>query len=229
MPKILEELQLPSLSAVIKPKEGVSLFNSGGVIKLLHADGTEQTLMTGSADGTIDLNNYYTKAEIDEMISGGTGGVGLSVEVVDERPEVGIPGVLYLVRDEDEESNFYTEYIYVNDKWELLGSTDIDLSGYALKSEIPTKTSDLVNDSGFLTEHQSLEDLATDEDLQAVDSRVSELQANLSNNYYTKTEVDELLPTAGGDINLDNYYTKQEIDDMDFAGKVRFRNWTEAE
>ena len=35
--------------------------------------------------------------------------------------------------------------------------TQNDLSGYAKSSDIPTKTSQLTNDSGFLTEHQSLE------------------------------------------------------------------------
>lgn len=32
-----------------------------------------------------------------------------------------------------------------------------DLSGYAKSSDVPTKTSQLTNDSGFLTEHQSLD------------------------------------------------------------------------
>lgn len=35
------------------------------------------------------------------------------------------------------------------------------LASYALKSEIPTKTSQLTNDSGFLTSHQSLSGYAT--------------------------------------------------------------------
>ena len=35
--------------------------------------------------------------------------------------------------------------------------TQNDLSGYAKSSDIPTKTSQLTNDSGFLTEHQSLD------------------------------------------------------------------------
>lgn len=37
----------------------------------------------------------------------------------------------------------------------------IDLSKFAKKEELPTKTSELENDSGFLTEHQSLENYAT--------------------------------------------------------------------
>ena len=35
--------------------------------------------------------------------------------------------------------------------------TQDDLSGFAKASDIPTKTSQLTNDSGFLTEHQSLD------------------------------------------------------------------------
>lgn len=35
--------------------------------------------------------------------------------------------------------------------------TQNDLSGYAKSSDVPTKTSQLTNDSGFLTEHQSLD------------------------------------------------------------------------
>ena len=38
--------------------------------------------------------------------------------------------------------------------------TQNDLTGYAKSSDIPTKTSQLTNDSGFLTEHQSLDGYA---------------------------------------------------------------------
>ena len=42
-----------------------------------------------------------------------------------------------------------------------------DLSLYALKSNIPTKTSELENDSGFLTEHQDLSEYAKSTDVNA--------------------------------------------------------------
>lgn len=37
-----------------------------------------------------------------------------------------------------------------------LGGEEVDLSGYAQKSEIPTKVSQLQNDKGYLTEHQDI-------------------------------------------------------------------------
>ena len=42
------------------------------------------------------------------------------------------------------------------------------LENYALKSEIPTKTSDLTNDSGYLTEHQSLAAYSTTTEVQSM-------------------------------------------------------------
>ena len=37
-----------------------------------------------------------------------------------------------------------------------LGCEEVDLSGYAKKSELPTKVSELKNDAGYLTEHQDI-------------------------------------------------------------------------
>jgi len=55
---------------------------------------------------------------------------------------------IYLVPKTGETNDVYDEYIYINDAWEMVGNTQIDLSGYALKSELPTKVSDLTDDSG---------------------------------------------------------------------------------
>lgn len=49
------------------------------------------------------------------------------------------------------------------------------LNSYALRSEIPTKTSDLTNDSGFLTEHQSLAAYALKSEIPTVPTNVSAL------------------------------------------------------
>lgn len=52
-------------------------------------------------------------------------------------------------------SNSYATEEYVKNKIAEaeLGGEEVDLSGYAQKSELPTKTSDLTNDSGFITEY----------------------------------------------------------------------------
>lgn len=55
----------------------------------------------------------------------------LHIEIVDELPETGSSDAIYFVPVEDpEEGNYYNEYMWINDTWELIGTTQIDLSGY---------------------------------------------------------------------------------------------------
>lgn len=115
--------------------------------------------ITSSVD---NLVYYYTKTEVDNKISQIT---ATSFLVVDSLPQTGEPNIIYLVAKSDSgEQDGYNEYIYVNGSWELIGSTDIDLSdyvtseqltstlaNYALASAIPTALSQLTNDEGFIT------------------------------------------------------------------------------
>ena len=56
---------------------------------------------------------------------------GAKIEVVTELPEIGEANVIYLVpKETEDENNVFDEYLYINDEWELIGTTDIDLSGY---------------------------------------------------------------------------------------------------
>ena len=109
-----------------------------------------------------DLQNYYLKEEIDEKISSIP---KFSIEVVETLPTENISTTtIYLVLTGEETDNIYTEYIYT-DKWEKLGTQKIDLTNYYTISQItellkkkantesiPTKTSDLENDSKFIKE-----------------------------------------------------------------------------
>ena len=62
--------------------------------------------------------------------------VTFSVEVVESLPTTGKDKVLYLVEDASAAAGTYIEYIWVNNAFEQIGSTAIDLSGYALKTEV---------------------------------------------------------------------------------------------
>lgn len=44
---------------------------------------------------------------------------------------------IYLVPKTGETNDVYDEYVYINNNWEMVGNTQIDLSDYALKSELP--------------------------------------------------------------------------------------------
>ena len=93
-------------------------------------------------------NEIYTKTEVQNLINNIS---TLNIEVVASLPATGDTTTIYLVPNTSSGNNVYDEYLYANNKWEIIGSTQIDLSGYAKKTEIPTKVSQLENDSGFIT------------------------------------------------------------------------------
>lgn len=60
----------------------------------------------------------------------------LKKEVVDTLPSTGEDDVIYLVKDsKGKDNNVYLEYLWL-DKWELIGSTEVDLSGYAKTEDL---------------------------------------------------------------------------------------------
>lgn len=105
-----------------------------------------------------DLSNYYTKAdtytqeEIDELLAR-----RLNFEVVYELPmeNIGL-STIYLVRRSSggngKPSDAYDEYIYANGGWELIGDTDIDLSGYYTKEETDGLMRELSESGGEISQ-----------------------------------------------------------------------------
>ena len=72
--------------------------------------------------------------------SGGSG-KGAKIEVVTELPETGESNVIYLVPKQDTGDNdVFDEYVWVNNDWELIGTTDIDLSNYLAKDNTTSYT-----------------------------------------------------------------------------------------
>ncbi len=83
------------------------------------------------------LQNYYTKEEVNQLISVIP---RFDIEVVEELPTEDISETtIYLVPSADPQTaNSYDEFIYVSGAWEQIGSTAIDLSNYYTKEEINT-------------------------------------------------------------------------------------------
>lgn len=76
---------------------------------------------------------FKTETEIQQMIEKAS---SLKKEVVTSLPTTGKDDVIYLVKDKKgKENNNYLEYLWLNGKYELIGSTQVDLSGYMTKDE----------------------------------------------------------------------------------------------
>ena len=142
-----------------------------------------------------ELGNYYTKTEVDSKL---------------ENVSVDLTG--------------YATETYVREQIDAI--PDPDLSSYALKTEIPDVsgfittipeeyiTEEELTAKGYLTEHQSLDGMATEayvnEAVAAVD--VSDQLADYakSTDVYTKEEVDVAISNV--EVDLSGYYTKMEVD-----------------
>lgn len=81
---------------------------------------------------------FKTESEIQSMIEKAS---SLKKEVVTSLPTTGKDDVIYLVQDpKGKDNNNYLEYLWLNGKYELIGSTQVDLTGYAKLSDIDTNT-----------------------------------------------------------------------------------------
>ena len=175
----------------------------------------------------LDLSNYYTKDETDSLIDTSIQDIDLSSyatkvelenydtsEQVDakisaiEIPEIDlsdyakksdIPDVSgYALKTEIPSIEGLATETYVQEK--IAAIPEVDLSSYALKSEIPTvptKTSDLTNDSGFITVADVPEvDLSN----YALKTEIPDVSA-----FQTEEQVKTLINTALGVIENGTY------------------------
>ena len=86
--------------------------------------------LVNKVDSNYLTSNYFDKEQIKSML--GTTSA-LDFKIVDSLPTANISATtIYLVPY----GNEYEEYIYINNKWEMLGSTKVDLSDYVRKDDI---------------------------------------------------------------------------------------------
>lgn len=83
-----------------------------------------------------DLTYYYTKTDIDGKIATINNNISaipkFAIAVVENLPTSDISSTTIYIKKTSttETGNLYTEYIYVNNEWEELGTQTLDLSGY---------------------------------------------------------------------------------------------------
>lgn len=96
---------------------------------------------------------YYTETEIDAKVNNINSQInsliGFTATIVNSLPSTGEVGVMYLKLNTSSsvESNIYDEYIWVNNKFEKIGSTEttVDLSGYVTQTEMNTQLANKAN------------------------------------------------------------------------------------
>lgn len=132
-------------------------------------------------DGTMEIYPLTRQMDVNSAIATAIGNISqFEVSIVTDLPTTNIDThTIYFVSNNGANQNIYDEYMYINSSWEKIGTTDIDLSNYLQTTDIaawaksankptytasevgalpdtttiPTKVSDLTNDSGYITSY----------------------------------------------------------------------------
>lgn len=84
-------------------------------------------------DDTISKNDTYSSSKIVSLLAD----AGFTVSIVDALPQIGDKKYIYFLPAEDQsQGNVYDEYMYIDNKFEKIGSTSIDLSDYVTTSTL---------------------------------------------------------------------------------------------
>ena len=127
-----------------KPTKLTDFTNDGNFVR--DANYTHITVDGSMSDSSNNpISNAIVKAYIDAAVGSIT---GIEFRKVNSLPATGENGVIYPVSNSGSAPNSYDEYIWVvvsgSGSFEKIGTTDIDLSGYQLSSElIPLTTAEI--------------------------------------------------------------------------------------
>lgn len=195
--------------------------NNKGYITSSEANSTYVTqssfnTLEKTVEDKANSSDVYTKEETDKAITDAVADVKTTdFQTATELPTENIStNTIYLISKEGVEGDVYEEYIYINNKWEKIGETTIDLSQYSTTEEMNAAIAAeiaKIDMSKYLTSTEASNTFATKTEVSNINNSI--------NNMYSKTEVNTAIETAINNIthpevDLSNYYNKQEIDDI---------------
>lgn len=107
---------------------------------------------TNSYNGTSITNVSTLQEIINEKLDKSSAAAGLRYDVVQQLPTNPESNVIYLVPSTSSTTgNNYDEYLYDHDSWELIGSTQADLTNYYTKPECNNTFSSVGHDHGNMS------------------------------------------------------------------------------
>lgn len=157
-------------------------------------NGTNRRLdkILGNLDDLQTNNKNSLVSAINEILVGSGSGAGINIQIVDELPteNISLTTIYFKHMTTTKPHNVYEEWMYINDAWELIGTTEMDLSGYA--------TTTMVGDLSTLK--------TTDKD--SVVDAVNELvDKQLVAGDGIEISKDNVISANGGDTNDVSIYT----------------------
>lgn len=112
---------------------------------------TIPTVPTNVSAFTNDAN-YQNSSQVQSAIATAVGDItSFDYQVVQTLPATGVKGTIYLVSNSGTSPNIYDEYIYVNNSFEKIGTTEIDLSDYVTEETLDNALADYTTTSELAT------------------------------------------------------------------------------
>ena len=126
---------ISNLSTVASTGSYTDLSNKptvGSAILTIQKNGTSVGTFSANATSDKSINiTVPTDQDIADAVAAAIGDVtSISYEVVQSLPATGESGTIYLIANSGSGTNVYDEYIYVNNSFEKLGSTEVNLDNY---------------------------------------------------------------------------------------------------
>ena len=188
-----------------------------------NADKSTVTLAAAAIPSSASSSNMLTTVTDVEIIAGRTGGYKKVAKDQQGYPDVQNPSnkLIYLTQNDTQSgSNFYDEWLYDSaalTNWELIGSTQMDLTGYATEAWVNqqgfvdsgeladyAKAADLQNLSDVVDSHADAIE-AVELDVSEVSAAVDEINSHLGD-YATETwTAEEIERATSGKMDASDY------------------------
>lgn len=144
--------------------------------------------------------NFKTETEIQALINNST---KLKKEVVTSLPSTGKEDIIYLLKNKGDANNYYTEYLWINKSWEIIGDTKVDLSEYLKTRDLKSsKLRTNKNNINVFTDRSTSEhqldiilgdlELRTEENKKNIKTKLSELTDDENHRTVTDEEKQKL-------------------------------------
>lgn len=105
---------------------------------------TETQMNTAISSAT---SNKVTESQVNTAISTAISGITqFDYSIVESLPENGKKGTIYLISNTGAGENIYDEYLYINNKFEKIGTTEMDLSGYVKLTDLIPVTNEEIDE-----------------------------------------------------------------------------------
>ena len=162
-------------------------------------------------NSTLQNAKDYAKKLFDNVTS-------FTIEIVDILPTENIKTMtIYFMRNKhDNESDYYEEYMYINNKWEIIGSTFVNLAPYLLKKDFEKYQQEIADKFAKYNTSDEITNILKD-------YLLAQTFTNTLKNYSTTAEINKALEAYAKKTELHKHDNKDILNKLsDVSGTLNY-------